>query len=219
MDLEPAGIKPPTRLAPDASEAEHGSPVGRFEWNPGSDHWWWSDGLYRLYGYEPRSVEPTMERFVQHKDPQDRARIDAVFARALSQGGPFSCYHRIFDVRGRRRTVVVVGYGDRNLEDTHTVCMHGFMVDVTAAGREETNAALEATLQTRAGIEQVKGALMVVHRLSADAAFEVLRGHSQVYNKKLSSIVAEVLAAIGRRDGSEEISRAGLDRLLWDASH
>ena len=201
----------------DALEGGYG--VGQFEWNTETGAWSWSDAMFRIYGYEPRAVEPSLERFLQHKDPQDMARIDSVFDRCLSEGGPFSCYHRIIDVKGKHKIVVVVGYGERDDADSRTVLMHGFMVDVTASGQRETSEALQAALKNRGAIEQVKGAIMLVHGLDEDAAFALLRGHSQVYNKKVAAIVADLLDAIRNRSGSESISRGELDRMLWDAAH
>jgi hypothetical protein len=201
----------------DGVEGDHG--VGQFEWNHLTGSWSWSDGMFHLYGYEPGSVEPSMERFLQHKDPRDMARIDAVFNRCLAEGGPFSCYHRVIDARGRHKIVVVVGYGERDAENTRTVLMHGFMVDVTTSGERETSAALQAALKNRAAIDQVKGMIMLVHGLSADAAFALLRGHSQVYNKKVSAIVDDLLLAFENRPTAESISRGELDRMLWDAAN
>ena len=202
-----------------AAGAEESSGVGRFTWDVLSGSWWWSDDLFRLYGYQPGTVEPSMEAFLRHKHPKDLARIDAVFNRCLEEGGPFSCWHRIIDATGKQRTVVVVGHGDRDEDDTRTVRMQGFMVDVTQSGQQDTNAALEAALKNRAGIDQVKGAIMLVHGLDADAAFALLRGHSQVYNKKVSAIVADLLVAFEQRPSTEGITRGELDRMLWDAAH
>lgn len=193
--------------------------VGEFTWDTVADVWWWSDDLYRLYGYEPGSVEPGMERFLQHKDPRDKARIDAVFARCIDEGGPFSCYHRIHDTVGGQKTVVAIGFGRRDAEDTRTVLMQGFLIDVTAPGRDSTEATLQVVLESRAGIEQVKGALMLVYGVSADAAFDLLRGYSQIYNKKLAAIVAAVLDAFEARGNAAGITRGELDRMLWDAAH
>ena len=197
-----------------------GSPeVGQFAWDTVTGAWWWSDELYRLYGYEPHEVAPSMELFLQHKDPRDRARIDAVFERCLSLGGPFSCYHRVLDAEDKLKTVVVVGYGDRNAANTRTMRMHGFMVDVTASARQESSAAFEAAMTHRSEIEQVKGAIMLLHSLDADAAFAVIRGYSQAYNRKVSRIAATALAAFSRRPEAESITRGQLDQMLWDAVH
>ena len=193
--------------------------VGQFTWDTTTDAWWWSDGLYRLYGYEPGTVAPSLECFLQHKDPRDMARIDAVFGRSLAEGGPFSCYHRIVDARGVHKTVVAVGFGTRDPEETRTVLMQGFLVDVSTSTQQETEATLQQVLQHRAGIEQVKGALMLLHGLDADAAFAMLRGYSSIYNRKLSTIVSSVLEAFRQRDSSESVQRSELDRMLWDAVH
>ena len=198
---------------------ENASGIGQFKWDLVENSWWWSDGMYEVYGYEPRGVEPTLDVFRQHKDPRDMARIDAVFDRCLTEGGPFSCYHRIIDARGKRKTVVVVGYGDRDEADVRTALMHGFMVDLTASGQQDTSEALQAALKSRGTIEQVKGAIMLMHGLDADAAFAVLRGHSQVYNKKVASIAHDVVAAFRARPSKESITRGELDRILWDAAH
>ena len=193
--------------------------VGEFTWDTIADEWWWSDDLYRMYGYEPGSVEPAMELFLRHKDPRDRTRIDAVFTRCLEEGGPFSCYHRINDVHGSEKTVVAIGFGRRNVEDTQTVLMQGFLIDVTTPGRDTTEATLQVVLESRAGIEQVKGAMMLVYGVSAEAAFDLLRGYSQIYNKKLAAIVKTMLADFAARGNAASITRGELDRMLWDAAH
>jgi hypothetical protein len=193
--------------------------VGQFTWDTVADAWWWSDGLFRLYGYEPGAVTPSLEHFLQHKDPRDLARIDAVFSRSLGEGGPFSCYHRIVDAQGRGKVVVAVGFGTRDAADTRTVSVQGFLVDVSHSSRQDAEASLQLALEARAGIEQVKGAIMLVHGLDATAAYEVLRGYSQIYNTKLSTIVATVLAAFRQRESSESVRRIELDRMLWDAVH
>ncbi len=193
--------------------------VGEFTWDTITDAWWWSDDLYRMYGYEPGSFEPGMDRFLQHKDPRDRTRIDAVLARCLEEGGPFSCYHRIKDTRGSEKTVVAIGFGRGNAEDTRTVLMQGYLIDVTAPGRDSTEATLQVVLESRAGIEQVKGALMLVYGVSAEAAFDLLRGYSQIYNKKLAAIVTAMHAAFGARDNAASITRGELDRMLWNAAN
>jgi ANTAR domain/PAS fold len=191
--------------------------VGQFVWDVRTDTWWWSDALYRLLGYEPGAVAPSLERFLQHKAPEDLARVDAVFSRCLDEGGPFSCYHHVVDAHGVRKSVVAVGHGDRDAAESQTVAINGFIVDVTGSSRQETNAALQATLVNRAAIEQVKGVVMLVYGLNADAAFQMLVGHSQIANKKLSSIVDAVLSALDRRSPTETISRSEVDRMLRDA--
>lgn len=201
-----------------AGEGSARSVVGQFTWDTVTDIWWWSEGLYQLYGYLPSAVEPTLQRFLQHKDPRDRAQIDAVFTRCSREGGPFSCYHRIIDAHGVHKTVVAIGFGHRNGADTRTDVMQGFLVEVSSGGDRDTEEALQSVLRSRASIEQVKGSLMLVHGLTADAAFSLLRGYSQVYNRRLSAIVTAVLEAFQNRPTTAIVSRGELDRILWDSA-
>jgi hypothetical protein len=202
---------------PTVSGQDRSDAVGQFIWDLGTDTWWWSEALYRLLGYQPGAVAPTLERFLQHKAPEDQAHVDAVFSRCLAEGGPFSCYHHVVDAHGVRKTVVAVGHGDRDATDSQTVTINGFIVDVTGSSRQETNAALQATLANRAAIEQVKGVVMLVYGLDADAAFQMLVGHSQIANRKVSAIVDDVLKAMDTRSPTETIRRSDVDRLLSDA--
>lgn len=201
------------------SVAGEGSHTGQFRWDIEADRWWWSDSMYRLYGYQPDSVQPDMDRFLAHKDPRDQARIDAVFTRCLTLGGPFSCYHRIIDATGRQKTVVVAGFGERDPERQKTIVMDGFMTDVSASIRRETSEALQAALQNRASIEQVKGAVRLVYGLSDEAAFAMLRAYSQIHNKKLAVLAAGLLDAFVERSTAESVDREEFDRMLWDVAH
>lgn len=213
MHLDDSKASTGRSIAPDAPN------VGRFRWDVDADRWWWSDAMYRLYGYEPHSVQPDMGRFLAHKDPRDQARIDAVLTRCLTLGGPFSCYHRIIDAVGRHKTVVVVGFGERAPGRDKTSVMTGFMTDVSASIRRETSEALQAALENRASIEQVKGAIRLVYGLGEEAAFAMLRAYSQINNKKLAVLVAHLLEAFAVRSTAESIDREEFDRLLWDAAH
>lgn len=203
-----------SRLA--AQRCGQAGEAGEFRWDVLTGAWWWSDAMYELLGYQPGSVPAALERFVHHKDPADRARVDMVIDRCLHDGGPFSCYHHIIDAHGTRKTVVAVGRGDRDLDDTRTVAIHGFMVDVSAASGADTTVALEAALVHRGMIEQVKGMVMLTHQLDADAAFELLVGHSMITNTKLTTIVTTVLDRVAHREATEMVTRADLDALLAD---
>ena len=78
-------------------------------------------------------------------------------------------------------------------------------------------ATLQAKFANLAAIEQAKGALMVTYGLTADAAFDLLRFHSQTRNVKLRAIAAEL---VDRLSTSATNSRAvtQFDRLLDDVT-
>ena len=54
---------------------------------------------------------------------------------------------------------------------------------------------LRQAMATRAPIEQAKGILMAVHRITAEQAFEMLRQQSQDTNTKLNALALEFVAA------------------------
>ena len=77
--------------------------------------------------------------------------------------------------------------------------------------------ALQGRLDTLPAIEQAKGALMLTYGLTADAAFDLLRFHSQHGNVKIRAIAAQLTSLISASPSSAEaITR--FDRLLADAT-
>ena len=98
-------------------------------------------------------------------------------AAVLATGQPYCCRHRIVDAHRWVRTVVTIGQGT---VDEHGVVtdVHGYFVDITDAQQAASAADIElgvaASAATRAVIEQAKGALMVVHGITAVDAFAVL---------------------------------------------
>ena len=59
---------------------------------------------------------------------------------------------------------------------------------------ELVSAAVAEIAENRAAIEQVKGMLMLVYRVDADAAFELLKWRSQETNVKLRMLAEQLLA-------------------------
>ena len=55
---------------------------------------------------------------------------------------------------------------------------------------------LQRALQSRAVIDQAKGILMGRHRITADAAFDMLSAQSQVTNRKLREIAADIVEEV-----------------------
>ena len=76
---------------------------------------------------------------------------------------------------------------------------------------------LEDKLVTLPAIEQVKGALMLTYGISADAAFSLLRFHSQTRNVKVRAIATQLTTLMcSSPSSSEAINR--FDRLLDDVA-
>ena len=65
----------------------------------------WSDQVYRIYGYEPGSVEVTSGLFFHHVHPDDRRRIDEEIRAAVAGRRPYEQEHRIIRPDGAERVV------------------------------------------------------------------------------------------------------------------
>jgi hypothetical protein len=74
--------------------------------------------------------------------------------------------------------------------------------------------------EARGVIEQAKGMLMVIYRIGADSAFELLKWRSQETNTKLRELAEQIARDfLDLRYGEELPPRSAYDRLLLTAHH
>ena len=171
--------------------------VGSFRFWFVDQRWEWSDEVSRMHGYEPGSVVPTTELVLSHKHPDDRTPVQELLNRAWHSGRSFSSRHRLLDTAGDVHKVIVVA--DRTVdEDGAVVGTAGYYIDLTATLHENRQEVLDEALpkvvESRAAIEQAKGALMLVYGISTEQAFHLLRWRSQQTNTKVR-VLAEQLVA------------------------
>lgn len=83
--------------------------IGSWEWTVATGELVWSDELYRIYGFEPRSVEPTLELFLSRIAPEEREHIQREIQQVLQHPGRFSYRELIVRPDGTRRTLDTVG--------------------------------------------------------------------------------------------------------------
>lgn len=179
--------------------------VGWFRFHFVDERWEWSTQVARMHGYEPGSVQPTTELVLAHKHPDDYGQVAATLEEIRRTGSAFSTRHRIIDTQGETHHVVVVA--DQLFDDDgmSVIGTHGFYVDVTPLAQngvrqqeERVSEAIAEIAEARSGIEQTKGMLMLIYRISAESAFELLKWRSQETNTKLKTL-------------SEQISKEFLD--------
>jgi ANTAR domain/PAS fold len=213
--------------AHDAASVEHalagGEPqrVGWFRFTFADERWEWSPQVERMHGYEPGTVSPTTELVLSHKHPDDYGQVAATLDEIRRTSGAFSTRHRIIDTHGEVHHVIVVG--EQTLDgDGVVVGSDGFYVDVTPsiteAREERVTEAVAGIAEARGGIEQAKGMLMVVYRIDADSAFELLKWRSQESNVKLRLLAEQVVKDFLALTYDEVLpTRAVYDRLLLAA--
>jgi hypothetical protein len=199
-----------------------GSPqrVGWFRFYFADERWEWSEQVQLMHGYEPGTVTPTTELVLSHKHPDDFQQVAATLDEMRRSHQTFSTRHRIIDTRGEVHSVLVIG--DQLYDKAgELIGTDGFYVDVTpldTVAAELVSAAVAEIAENRGPIEQAKGMLMLVYRVDADAAFELLRWRSQDTNVKLRILAEQLLADFaGLADDEAMPPRATFDHLLLTA--
>lgn len=198
--------------------ATSGRPTGRFEYDVGLDAWQWDEEVFHIHGYAPGSVEPTTKLFVESKHPEDRGRVEALIQQVRQTGEPFSVSYRLIRADGSERRVVLVGEGVREGDSLRAI--EGYYLDLTsdfeAEGEETAQAAVEASAESRAVIEQAKGMLMLAYGLDADASFAMLRWWSRNRNIKVREIAERLVDVTAENEVAGTDVRVAIDALLHD---
>jgi PAS domain S-box-containing protein len=58
------------------ADAQRLSRTGSWAWNLRTGTQFWSEEIYRIYGYNPQEVDPTWEQFLKRVHPEDRPQIE-----------------------------------------------------------------------------------------------------------------------------------------------
>ncbi|MGV0816046.1 PAS and ANTAR domain-containing protein [Mycolicibacterium boenickei] len=220
MTSEPAvgSVESPIEHALAGGEPQR---VGSFRFYFADERWEWSPQVERMHGYEPGTAHPTTELVLSHKHPEDYGQVAATLQEIRRTSGAFSTRHRIIDTAGEVHHVVVVG--DQLSDDTGAIVgTHGFYVDVSPSIAEAHEKAVTEVVaeiaEARSAIEQAKGMLMLIYRIDADAAFELLKWRSQETNTKLRLLAEQLAADFLGLDYTETFpNRVVFDRLLLTA--
>jgi ANTAR domain/PAS fold len=192
--------------------------VGAFRFWFVGQRWDWSDEVARMHGYEPGKVVPTTKLLLSHKHPDDRAHVQDLLDYALRSEESFSSRHRFLDTAGNVHDAIVVA--DRMLDEESgaVVGTAGYYIDLTDTFDETRQEVLDEALpdlfENRAAIEQAKGVLMYVYRVSAEQAFRVLQWRSQETNVKLRSLAKQLLAEVATLPVPTAAAQSQFDHLL-----
>jgi hypothetical protein len=182
------------------SDTSSSTLVGRFTYIPATEEWWWSDGMYRIHGFEPGEVQPTTALVRRHVHPDDLDAAQASRDVVLERQEPFTFPHRILTATEQVRVVIAAGHV--HVEDGEPV-ISGHYVDVTDFRQDAVNIEVGQAVQDfaehRAVIEQAKGVLMQLYSVEADMAWSLLRAFSSDTNRKVRDI-AEVLVEAASED-------------------
>ncbi len=124
------------------NKAQQVAHTGSWELDDATRELRWSDETFRLFGYAPGAVSPTLELFFQHTHPEDRSFIQAAIVAAWDSRTPYSADHRLILPDGMVRFVheqaEII-----NDEAGHPKKWMGTIQDIT--GRKRVEDALQAS--------------------------------------------------------------------------
>ncbi|BCI91597.1 hypothetical protein NIIDMKKI_68030 [Mycobacterium kansasii] len=108
---------------------------------------------------------------------------------------------------------------DRMLDDSGAVLgTAGYYIDLTDTFDETRQEVLDEALpdlfENRAAIEQAKGVLMAVYRVSPEQAFRVLQWRSQETNTKVRALAKQLIAEVATLPSPSATVQSQFDHLL-----
>ncbi len=151
--------------------------MGDYDWHIPTDTNTWSDQLFRIYGYEPQSFNPSYERFLSFLHPDDREHIMAIHQAALASGEPYQMTERVIRPDGEVRYLASNGQVLHD-KDGQPVRMRGTCIDITdrvlaeREREEHASRAHEEKSRRRAALEindtVVQGLTAALYALEGD---------------------------------------------------
>jgi PAS domain S-box-containing protein len=76
-------------------EAQRLAKIGSWERDLRTENLYWSDEVFRIFGFAPNAFTPTMDAFIGQIHPDDLAIYRAGGIKAREEGAPFDIEHRI----------------------------------------------------------------------------------------------------------------------------
>jgi diguanylate cyclase (GGDEF)-like protein/PAS domain S-box-containing protein len=90
------------RIEASLATAQRVAGIGSLDWDLTQGDIRWSDILFRILGYEPRAVQPSVDAYVARVHPTDRKRVMAAF-QAAAEGRQVAIEHRVALESGAER--------------------------------------------------------------------------------------------------------------------
>jgi len=112
------------------SQAEELAHLGSWKFNIETGELFWSDELFRIYGEDKNTFEPTFEEFRNRIHPEDRISVFKEIEESINEGLPFSQLERIIRPDGEIRILSSSGVPQKN-DSGEVIGLFGSCLDVT----------------------------------------------------------------------------------------
>ena len=138
--------------------------VGNWDMDIASKKVTWSDQLYRIFGYGPKEISPTLHSFQNSIHPDDRRMVDNAIETALKREKPYDTQFRIVRKDGAERVIHSRGEVEFD-EKGGPVRMFGVASDITKRMKAEEALRLAMDKLARANKEIKSFTNMLSHDL------------------------------------------------------
>lgn len=136
--------------------AEEAARLGHWRLDLKQESLFWSDGVYRLHGLDPKKFQPNLKDAVDLYHRDDRQQMQVLVEEAIDTGAPFDTVKRIVKTDGKYLYVRARGFVMRD-RSGEAVSVFGIIIDVDAPNRaarelERAQSAAQTLADTRAQI-------------------------------------------------------------------
>ena len=203
--------------------AERIAQTGSWDWVPSESTLRWSDNLYRIFGFEPGEVKPTLELILAQTHPDDRTGL-ADGIRLFTEGGDLRVLRYRMTRRDGELRYVHATLAATELRDGQPYRLVGAAQDVTDSRRAEREiaahvAVAEALVEWKAvvpGANRLLASLGTALDCTA-GAFWVPSGELLVARAAWQAGGAGSHAAAAARVGQGIACGSGLAGRVWEA--
>lgn len=166
-----SALREKTTSLDDAQRIAH---MGNWDWDIATDRVYWSDEIYRIFGFEPQQSEISYATLIKMVHHDDRERVnDAVDASILDPSLEIDFEYRIIRRDGDERAVRSRGEVTTNSEN-QAIRVSGTIQDITETKRTESQLIHSAKLaiigQMASGIAHELNQPLHIIRLATDLA-------------------------------------------------
>ncbi len=145
--------------------------LGNWEWDLKDNTVWWSEEVYKLFGFESEDYEPSYEKYLTCVHPDDVELVHQAFEKTVQGSGTYSVEHRIVRSDGSECVVQQRAEVIRNVSG-EPIQMIGTIQDITESRRKEQQLKEQSLrLKSQAELLDLAHDTIIVHDLDGKIIF------------------------------------------------
>jgi len=160
------------------AEAQRIAHIGNWDWDIRTSELFWSDEVFRIFGFSPQEFEITYDAFIERVYTEDVEHVKAAIDRALKGKEDYHIEHRILRDDGQLRHLEEHGEVIFDSESGEPVRMIGVVQDISEKKQvEEDRVRLVAAVESAEDAIVITGPQCTIHYVNP--AWERLTGYAE----------------------------------------